>query len=81
MGKEREKGSAIVQREQSQQLRFRPKMRKLLNATKVLWHLITSLCFLLADDIWSRGELERKTFCQNGPFDDDINLNLLSAPA
>lgn len=81
MGKEREKGSVIVQREQSLQLWFRPKMRKLLDATKVLRELGPGLCFLLADDIWSGGELERKTFRQNGPFDGDINSNLLSTPA
>lgn len=69
MGKEREKGSAIVQRQQSQQLWFRPKIRKLLNAAKVLRKLRPGLCFLLADDIWSRGEPGRKTFRQNGPFD------------
>lgn len=56
-------------------------MRKLLDATKVLRELRPGLCFLLADDIWSGGELERKTFRQNGPFDGDINSNLLSTPA
>lgn len=48
-GKERAKGLVMVWQGQSQPLWFGPKMRKLLNATKVLRKLRLGLCVPVAD--------------------------------
>ena len=65
--KEREKDLAIFREGRANNCVLGPKMRKLLNATKVLWKLRPGLsCFLPWTAAGSRGKPESQACCRNG---------------